>query len=230
MTSDLPFEYQEIIDRIEQLEKILRIDNDSEPPSHQNIEKALESLSDDEELSISNLTEIVVEANAYLRMATHALKYANHNIPRDDWVEVIGLLTGKVINSETPLEQILVKEYWPVTHGNAVSVNILDAEPVMDILKKKNQDEFIIGWAHSHPSYTPYLSEDDVNTQARYQALWSSSIAIVIDPSMISKKNYGFKVFRNADSRTYYELDYVVSGMDTEAAYSALQIIIENMV
>ncbi|GAI76930.1 unnamed protein product, partial [marine sediment metagenome] len=88
-----------------------------------------------------------------------------------------------------PLEQVFVEDYWPVDQGDAVSVEIVDHRIFTEIFHKKDSEHFIIGWAHSHPSYTPFLSGDDYQTHLRYQTFWNKSIALVIDPLMKNPSN-----------------------------------------
>ena len=150
---------------------------------------------------------IQYQSPAYLKLAKHALTYANNSIPKRKWVEVIGLLTGNIQNEDTIKEQVFVEDYWPVDQGDAVSVEIVDQKIFTEIFHKKNSKHFIIGWAHSHPSYTPFLSGDDYQTHLRYQTFWNKSIALVIDPLMLSPKEYGIGVFRiHQGKQEYYQL------------------------
>jgi proteasome lid subunit RPN8/RPN11 len=99
----------------------------------------------------------------------------------------------------------------------------------MNVYKNKPKNDFILGWAHSHPSYTPFLSQDDINTQLRYQALWEDSIAVVIDPAMITKINHGYSVFRLTEARDiYYEVKNKIEGMSATAAYQALNLLLKE--
>lgn len=220
---NFPLEYQEILKRLQNLEDIVGV---AESGDHQDQLEAQTT----EDLSIESRVSVVIKAKAYLKLALHALKYANDNIAADKWVEVIGVLTGSLQNEETPVEQVVVEDYWPVGSGDAVSVNILEADPIMDILASKPTQDFIVGWAHSHPSYSPFLSQDDVNTQLRYQALWEESIALVIDPILITKKSFGFGIFRIAtDRQSYYELDYDVEGLNEKTAYDVLSLMLSEL-
>ncbi len=221
----MPPEYREILDRIERIESLMALEPTA--TGEHNTDKA--DINERDDLSIPRQSQVVMKSEAYLNMAAHAIKFANPKRHPSQWVEVIGLLTGTLVDENTPIERIIVSQYWPVGHGNAVSVNILEAEPVMDILRKKQENEFIVGWAHSHPSYSPYLSIDDVRTQARYQALWESSIAIVIDPTMITKESYGFEVFRLSGRHEYYRLESEVEGMTPEAAFAAISLLMNQM-
>ncbi|MHA2232931.1 MAG: hypothetical protein ACXAB4_10600 [Candidatus Hodarchaeales archaeon] len=151
----------------------------------------------DIELSVSSKpSETVLEPKAYLKMVLHAAKYAGPQLPRRKWVEVIGLLTGIVENKDTPLERIVVKDAFPIGHGDAISVVIQNPGSMERVYREKQGTDFIVGWYHSHPSYGHFMSEEDRKTQLRYQTLWADSIAIVLDPTQISQSSYGFEIFR----------------------------------
>lgn len=166
---------------------------------------------------------IVVSLPAFLKMATHAKKYANETISRDKWVEVIGLLAGKL---DKQTDTLYIEDAYPMGHGNAVYAEIKDYKNFVrafNDLQKKGY--FICGWYHSHPSYGLFLSEEDMGTQARYQTLWDKSVALVIDPYMIDGKSYGFNIFRaNLKSRKWYPISFKFKGqIDKESLPEILQ-------
>lgn len=222
---DYAEEYKKLLKKIEAIEKALelhKIDKILEEKLDEVESISVDTISEDV-LQIESVPQIAINPKAYLKLAKHALSYANITIPQDEWVEVIGLLTGRIRNEDTPLEQIFVEDYWPVGQGDAVSVEIVDQQIFTEIFQKKNEDHFIIGWAHSHPSYTPFLSGDDVRTHLRYQTFWNKSIALVIDPLQISSNNFGIGIFRiNNDRRTYYNLSFEIQGLSTQASYESI--------
>jgi proteasome lid subunit RPN8/RPN11 len=154
--------------------------------------------------------EVFISVKAILKIASHALKYANSKIPKKQWIEVIGLLAGKIDNSGL----IHIEDAYPMGHGNAVYAEIKDytnyVRAYQDIKKQKF---FICGWYHSHPSYGCFMSNEDMGTQARYQKLWDKAVALVIDPYQIDGKSTGFEIYK-ADIRTntWYPLVYGIKG------------------
>ncbi len=143
--------------------------------------------------------DITLTVRVFLKIAIHALKYANKNIPRENWVEVIGLLAGKLDENGKKLH---VEEIYPMGHGNAVYAEIKDYKNFVRAYNDLREKQlFICGWYHSHPSYGLFLSDEDMGTQSRYQRLWDQSIALVIDPYQIDGTSFGFNIFR-ADLRT----------------------------
>lgn len=53
----------------------------------------------------------------------------------------------------------------------------------------QERDLYVLGWIHTHPSQTCFMSSVDVHTQFSYQALMPEAISIVVSPSP-SQKSY----------------------------------------
>lgn len=176
-------------------------------PTAEIVEKKEFDIQEEEKIN----KEIYISVKTILKIASHALKYANSKIPREKWVEVIGLLAGKIEKDNGLLQ---IEDAYPMGHGTAVYAEIKDyknyARAYQDIKKQKL---FICGWYHSHPSYGCFLSAEDMGTQARYQKLWDKSVALVIDPYQIDGKSTGFEIY-TADLRTktWYPLVYGIKG------------------
>ena len=173
---------------------------------------------------------VKIALNAYVKMALHALKYANSNIRPEKWVEVIGLMTGTVENSDTPFACIIVNDAYPIGHGNAVNAQIQDPQSHVKVYKDLKRGNMIVGWYHSHPSYGAFMSETDYGTQVRYQKMaiggspLTAPIALVIDPTKISTQSYGYKVFRLKEKfREWDEPRYVVLNLPKEATPEMLR-------
>ena len=86
-----------------------------------------------------------------------------------------------------------------------VTAQIENPQSIVRVYQEKAPGTHIIGWYHSHPSYSPFMSQTDFATQLRYQklakgAILTQPVALVIDHTEISNKNFGFKIFR-ADIR-----------------------------
>ena len=154
--------------------------------------------------------EIYISVKAILKIASHALKYANSKIPRERWVEVIGLLAGKLDGNNV----IHIEDSYPMGHGTAVYAEIKDYKNYVRAFKDiQRQNLFICGWYHSHPSYGCFMSNEDMGTQARYQKLWDKAVALVIDPYQIDGKSTGFEIYKaDFKSKTWYPLVYGIKG------------------
>ncbi len=174
---------------------------------------APKNIADEAELKTTDAAiqkEVFITVKAILKIASHALKYANSKIPKKRWVEVIGLLAGKVDGSGL----IHIEDAYPMGHGNAVYAEIKDYKNYVRAYNDiKKQNFFICGWYHSHPSYGCFMSNEDMGTQARYQKLWDKALALVIDPYQINGTSAGFEIYK-ADIRTntWFPLVYGIKG------------------
>lgn len=204
----------DISNNSEEIEEIRENDHKQEEleiEKLENNELETEEIESEEFINEELSTNIIITINAILKIASHALKYANEKIPQKDWVEVIGILSGRLVNNE---ETLLIEDAYPMGHGNAVYAEIKDYKNYVRAwkdIRKNNQD--IVGWYHSHPSYSPFISEEDFGTQARYQKLWDRTVALVIDPFEIDGTRLGFEIFQ-ADLETgeWFGLPFEVSG------------------
>lgn len=153
---------------------------------------------------------ISVTVTAILKIASHSFKYSNSKIPKEQWVEVIGLLAGK-LDDDSALH---IEDAYPMGHGSAVAAEIKDYKNYVRAFKDiKKNERFICGWYHSHPSYGLFMSTDDFDTQVRYQKLWGDAIALVIDPYLIDGTSLGFKIFKaDLKSRSWFEVPFSVKG------------------
>jgi len=157
--------------------------------------------------------EINITVKAVLKIASHALKYANKKISKKNWVEVIGLLSGRMENNI-----LIIEDAYPIGHGDAIHVEMdftrnRKSGHVRAYEESRKNNLFICGWYHSHPGYTPFISEEDFYTQSEYQKHWDKAIALVIDPYQIDGKSYGFKIFRaNLATKKWFEVPVDIRG------------------
>lgn len=173
----------------------------------------------------SDPVRVKISLKAYIRLTLHALKYANTKVRRSDWVEVIGLLTGYIADKDTPMACLVITDAFPIGHGTNVNAQIQDPQSTARVYtESRKKNKMILGWYHSHPSYGAWMSKTDYRTQHTYQKLagkysqFTSPIALVIDPTEISTKYYGFKIFRlKEDYRTWEEPKFEVMNCSLES-------------
>ncbi|MEM1943408.1 MAG: Mov34/MPN/PAD-1 family protein [Candidatus Caldarchaeum sp.] len=112
--------------------------------------------------------------------------------------EVAGLLVGKSAGK--------VLEVWDAVtgeqYGTAAYVHLDEAvmSRVAEQLSEDGKGLYIVGWYHSHPGLTVFLSPTDIDTQKRYQSIYPKAVALVIDPSKYVEtrriSSIDFKVFQ----------------------------------
>jgi COP9 signalosome complex subunit 5 len=98
--------------------------------------------------------------------------------------EILGILTGQ----GTPDGSFFLVNAVPFnvegteTRVGATNDAWIDFMEYRDAVIALGHTEVAAGWYHSHPSYSPYLSEIDVLTQRLNQLGYNAFVALVIDP------------------------------------------------
>lgn len=117
----------------------------------------------------------VISTLALTKMSVHA--------KRGGSIEVMGMLTGKIIG-----QSIIVCDVYPLpVEGTETRVNAQNEAyeymvQYLELLKSVGREEHIVGWYHSHPGYGCWLSGIDVATQSLNQNFQDPYLAIVVDP------------------------------------------------
>lgn len=116
-------------------------------------------------------------------ISTLALTKMSVHAKRGGSIEVMGMLTGKIVGPS-----IVVCDVYPLpVEGTETRVNAQNEAyeymvQYLDLLKKVGREEHIVGWYHSHPGYGCWLSGIDVATQSLNQNFQDPYLAIVVDP------------------------------------------------
>jgi proteasome lid subunit RPN8/RPN11 len=116
-------------------------------------------------------------------------------------LEVGGVITGRVENGYT-----VVTHAIPLSVGEKTAVEItseLFAEAYR-IKEESGIEDPIIGWYHSHPGYSCFMSEMDRQAHQRMLNLYKDAIALVLDPLLYTDNKPSseyFKVFTLFDGR-----------------------------
>nr|XP_034976248.1 STAM-binding protein [Zootoca vivipara] len=102
------------------------------------------------------------------------LQLADANTARG--VETCGILCGKLMKNEFTITHVII----PKQHGGPDYCNTENEEELFLI-----QDQYsliTLGWIHTHPTQTAFLSSVDLHTHCSYQMMLPESIAIVCSP------------------------------------------------
>lgn len=165
--------------------------------------------------STSRDSMVYLYPEAYLKIIYHSLSFANVHREKNQWLEVMGWLSGEIVkDSDAALEIIHVKQAWPISHGDSVSVKIDDYGKTLEniMVKLSEHDESILGWYHSHPSFGLYMSQTDFETQLSYQRLYDKAIAIVFDHTLWSTIHTGLESYRLLeDYRKFVKLPTIIA-------------------
>ncbi|NXG78894.1 STABP protein, partial [Baryphthengus martii] len=91
-------------------------------------------------------------------------------------VETCGILCGKLMRNEFTITHVIV----PKQHGGPDYCNTENEEELFVI---QDQHGLVtLGWIHTHPTQTAFLSSVDLHTHCSYQMMLPESIAIVCSP------------------------------------------------
>jgi STAM-binding protein len=102
------------------------------------------------------------------------LKVAQSNTNAN--VETCGILAGRLAQNKLIISHVIL----PKQSGTADSCNTMNEEEIFDIQDQHNL--ITLGWIHTHPSQTAFLSSVDLHTHCSYQLMMAEAIAIVCSP------------------------------------------------
>ncbi|KAI9298066.1 JAB1/MPN domain-containing protein, partial [Neoconidiobolus thromboides FSU 785] len=115
------------------------------------------------------------------------LKIANENTINN--IETCGLLSGSLIHNEFYLKSLIIPEQI----GTSDSCIMINEEKWYHLIDEN--EWLLLGWIHTHPTQSCFLSSVDLHTHYPFQLMLSESIAIVCSPKF--QPNFG--TFRLTD-------------------------------
>lgn len=92
-------------------------------------------------------------------------------------IETVGYLAGKELNTS---RLIITHVLLPKQQGYSDYFKVIDSNSLIDYLEENNL--MTIGWIHSHPVETPYMSSSDMHYHCVFQSVLPEAIAIVYSP------------------------------------------------
>uniref|UniRef100_A0A914UKB3 MPN domain-containing protein n=1 Tax=Plectus sambesii TaxID=2011161 RepID=A0A914UKB3_9BILA len=107
-------------------------------------------------------------------LVDHFLSKAWPNTERG--VETCAILCGKMANNRLIVSHAVI----PKQNGGPDSCDTEHEEEVFEFQDK--HDMITIGWIHTHPTQTAFLSSVDLHTHCSYQLMMPEAIAIVCSP------------------------------------------------
>eukprot|EP00742_Colponemidia_sp_Colp-10_P007327 GILJ01007881.1.p1 GENE.GILJ01007881.1~~GILJ01007881.1.p1 ORF type:complete len:465 (+),score=60.60 GILJ01007881.1:101-1495(+) len=100
-------------------------------------------------------------------------------------LETCGILSGVLHNGEFYITTLLI----PKQHATSDTCDTMDEIELFEVQEAKGL--MTLGWIHTHPSQTCFLSSVDLHTQCGYQTMLPEAVAIVVAPTDTDKP-YGF--------------------------------------
>ncbi|KAH3679211.1 hypothetical protein WICPIJ_008680 [Wickerhamomyces pijperi] len=127
-----------------------------------------------------------------LELKSQFLEIASSNTKRK--LETCGILCGKLSLNAFFVTTLLI----PKQESTENTCQTVDEELMFDYIDKN--DLFVLGWIHTHPTQSCFLSSVDLHTQNAYQLMLPEAVAIVCAPSIRHDVGSGdFGVFRLTD-------------------------------
>lgn len=91
-------------------------------------------------------------------------------------VETCGILLGKLSADEFVVERLLI----PNQTGTSDTCTTTDEDEIWNYCEK--HEMMTLGWIHTHPSQSCFLSSVDLHTHCGYQSILDEAVAIVLSP------------------------------------------------
>ena len=139
---------------------------------------------------------MTMKARIYPLALGKIIKHALDDLER----EVAGLLIGKYLKKSDVLE------IWDAITGDQKSTPgfvYLEEDTIAaaaEWVLRNRPGLYIVGWYHSHPGFSIFLSGIDIETQKLYQKMFPKAVALVVDPMKYAEtrrlQDLKFSVFR----------------------------------
>ena len=171
---------------------------------------------------------VFMEQEAFKNIVIHTAEYAHFNLKVRSWKECYGFLVG-YIDEETKWTHIT--DAIPMTHGTHFGVEFKKEHYILSAylnLMIAENDEFFVGWYHSHPGLGLFLSQTDIINQLGYQIVNEKAVAIVFDHTKIITKEPPVQVFQLDNpaygaSSTYHAIEYYIGGIKKNDEFNMIR-------
>lgn len=132
------------------------------------------------------------------------LRLARENTSKN--LETCGVLAGSLRNRVFHITTLII----PKQESTSDSCQTLNEEEIFEVQDKRSL--FPLGWIHTHPTQTCFMSSVDLHTHYSYQVMLPEAIAIVMAPTDASSPHGifhlsdpgGVAVIRNCQQRGFH--------------------------
>ncbi|XP_010268042.1 PREDICTED: AMSH-like ubiquitin thioesterase 3 [Nelumbo nucifera] len=139
-----------------------------------------------------------------VKMMEDFLRLAQTNTTKN--LETCGILAGSLKNRVFHITTLII----PKQESTSDSCQTMNEEEIFDVQDKLSL--FPLGWIHTHPSQTCFMSSIDLHTHYSYQIMLPEAIAIVMAPTDTSRQYgifhlsdpSGVSVIRNCQQRGFH--------------------------
>ncbi|XP_010931734.1 AMSH-like ubiquitin thioesterase 3 [Elaeis guineensis] len=139
-----------------------------------------------------------------VKMMECFLRLAETNTAKN--LETCGVLAGSLKNRMFFVTTLII----PKQESTSDSCQTKDEEEIFDVQDKRSL--FPLGWIHTHPTQTCFMSSIDLHTHYSYQIMLPEAIAIVMAPTDTSRTHgifhladpTGVSIIRNCQERGFH--------------------------
>uniref|UniRef100_A0A7N0UH12 MPN domain-containing protein n=1 Tax=Kalanchoe fedtschenkoi TaxID=63787 RepID=A0A7N0UH12_KALFE len=139
-----------------------------------------------------------------VKMMDDFLRLAQENTRKN--LETCGVLAGSLKNKVFHITTLII----PKQESTSDSCQTLNEEDIFEVQDRLSL--FPLGWIHTHPSQTCFMSSVDLHTHYSYQIMLPEAIAIVMAPTDTSSPHgifhlsdpSGVNVIRNCQQRGFH--------------------------
>ncbi|XP_067908633.1 AMSH-like protease [Heterodontus francisci] len=147
-----------------------QVPSDAQPGWCPPVDRSLKPQNSTTRQNVDGLQHVVLPKNLCQRF----LMQADTNTARG--IETCGILSGKLTHDEFTVTHVII----PKQSGGP---DYCDTENEEELFTIQDQHDLItLGWIHTHPTQTAFLSSVDLHTHCSYQLMLPESIAIVCAP------------------------------------------------
>ncbi|KDP20138.1 hypothetical protein JCGZ_05907 [Jatropha curcas] len=145
-------------------------------------------------------------------MMENFMKLAKSNT--DKHLETCGVLAGSLKNRKFYVTALII----PKQESTSDSCQTTNEEEIFEVQDKRSL--FPLGWIHTHPTQSCFMSSIDLHTHYSYQIMLPESVAIVMAPRDTSRKHGifrltspgGMSVIRHCQQRGFHPHDQPPDG------------------
>ncbi|XP_068643619.1 AMSH-like ubiquitin thioesterase 2 isoform X2 [Aristolochia californica] len=134
----------------------------------------------------SSATKAMLDVHISARLMEDFLELARENTDKD--LETCGVLGANLRNGTFYVTTLII----PKQESTSNSCQTLNEEEIYAIQDEQNL--FPVGWIHTHPSQTCFMSSIDLHTHYSYQVMLPEAVAIVMAPTDTTRTSGIFRL------------------------------------
>ncbi|KAF4400868.1 hypothetical protein CsatB_017163 [Cannabis sativa] len=151
-------------------------------PQVSEVDSGVDSLMTDELIR----AETPLQLHISTTMMENFMKLAKSNTDRN--LETCGVLAGSLKNRKFYVTALII----PKQESTSDSCQTTNEEEIFEVQDKRSL--FPLGWIHTHPTQSCFMSSIDVHTHYSYQIMLPESVAIVMAPRDSTRKHGIFRL------------------------------------